>query len=497
MPETLLARFRTSAFERLERIDTGWAALLGGTASPQVEQEVFRDLHTLRGEAGVVGAKDVVLLARRLEDLVYAARDCSYRVKDDVDIVVTMAIQFIGILLRRSGSSPQPGIDIPGFVKQVEEVLSLTVRRSTVRPPRGAEVGRLGARARHDVRTLHARLAVAATTVYLEHLRASGASKERLRGVWDVVSETASLMAGEPLAPVLQQHAAAANALAPDLGKRVAVEIDADGVHASGEVIEVVGTALLHAVRNAIDHGIESPETRTRAGKSAEGRLRITAVADGEHLDVTLEDDGGGVDVERVRSRAVEMGVVSDGRAAALTREEVLDLVFAAHVSTRGAAGEVSGRGIGLDAARAAIESLGGRIVIDTPEVGGTRLRIRVPRSLSRVDVTAFRVGASEVQFALASTWDLRAGAAEGVVDPLALLDLPCSPSFAAGDDVRVVRFVDGERSFAIRVRGQPSVVTATRVCPTRAGEPAEVVGTADGLAILLRPEVLFAPDRP
>ncbi len=141
VPENLLARFQALSFERLERIDSGWTALTQGTAPPTLERDVFRDVHTLKGDARVIGFREVALLSQRLEDLLVAAKARRFRVHDDVDIVVTMAIQFIGMLLRKRGDAPRMGIDLDGFVRQIDDVLTEWLRRASEAPKEGEVSG--------------------------------------------------------------------------------------------------------------------------------------------------------------------------------------------------------------------------------------------------------------------------------------------------------------------------------------------------------------------
>ncbi len=493
MADSVLSRFRQGAFPRLERIDAGWAALLRGAGSPEVEEGMFRDLHTLRGEAGVLGAKDVVRLARRLEDLFFAARERGYRVHDDVDIVATMAIQFVGILLRKRGDAEQPGIDLEGFLKQIEDVLSLQLRRSSLPPAHHAtDAPRLSPRgaAAHLPRAARERFASAATTVYLEHLRATGPSAARLRGAWEVLSRAIMESEAVPLGPTLHQHGAAVAALAPELGKTVRVLCDAAGLHANAEVVEALSTAVLHAARNAVDHGIETPAERACAGKSPEGTIRVTARGDADQIEVTVEDDGAGVDVDRVRDRGVRLGLLTTTNAASASREDLLELIFAPHVSTREEAGDVSGRGIGLDAVRAAIRSLGGSVTLETTRGAGTKLSMRVPQAEVRTDVLRFYACGTDSPFAVSASWSVEDGTDAEALDPFALVSLPVPDR--PGDPRHAVRFRRGRESLTLWVSGAPTAAVAARVCPTAPGEPVEIVGVEGIETLLLRPDVLL-----
>jgi two-component system chemotaxis sensor kinase CheA len=149
----------------------------------------------------------------------------------------------------------------------------------------------------------------------------------------------------------------------------------------------------LHLVRNAVDHGVEPPEVRERAGKSRAGLVRLGASQRGGQILVTIEDDGGGMDPARLRAKAIEKGLLSQEQAAALSDSESFDLIFRAGFSTAAEVSDVSGRGVGMDVVRFAIAKLKGTIVVDSLPGRGTKVELRLPLTLAITQVLAARVG--------------------------------------------------------------------------------------------------------
>jgi two-component system chemotaxis sensor kinase CheA len=311
LPDALLARFRAVAFERLERVDATWVALTHGSAPPNAEEQLFRELHTLKGDARVVGFADVAVLCQRLEDLLTAARQRRYRVHEDVDIVVTMAIQFVGMLLRKRSGVARSGIDLDGFIAQIEQVLSEWLRRSSEAPDGAVQMRPQLSfdEPEGSPAAARARLSVVATTVYLEHLRASGRSRARLREVWDVLSREIVDFEALPVAPLIARHTAASAELARELGKSVAIVADAGDLRVTKEVFNVLSTAILHGIRNAIDHGLELSAARERAGKPRLPTLRVSLHPRDDLLELEVADDGAGIDFEAVREVAARRGL--------------------------------------------------------------------------------------------------------------------------------------------------------------------------------------------
>lgn len=504
LPEALLERFQTVAFERLERIDNAWMALSGGTAAKEAEVEIFREVHTLEGDARVVGFGDVSLICQRLEDLLIAARENGYRVHEDVDIVVTMAIQFAGLLVRKKGSVARGGIDLEGFLAQIEQVLAARLRRSAATPERTPS-GRLHLRldpARKIPSPARERLAVVATTVYVESLGASGRSRERLRGVWEVLSREIAELEAMPIAPLLERHAEAGAELAREMGKSVDIVTEAGNVHVTEAVVEALETAVLHVVRNAIDHGLEVPAHRIREGKPAEGSVKIVARQNEDRVEMTVSDDGDGIDFEVVRRRARELGLASAGALAAADESQLAELLFTPGFSTRESVSEVSGRGVGLDAVRAAVASLGGEVRIRSTRGVGTTIAIAVPNRNAFVDVLLFRAAGPGPTFAVRAEWvaedapaPTAGGAApqtssprEAVCDPRDWIEQPRATPGAAP---RVLRLRRGTSRCAVATDGSLRRGAAIRLCPTPPDALVEVVQLSDGEAVLLHPESL------
>jgi two-component system chemotaxis sensor kinase CheA len=498
LPESLLTRFRAVAYERLSRLDAAWAGLTAGRAPPGAEHEIFRDIHTLKGDARVLGFPEVALLSQRLEDVLSAARERRFRVHEDVDVVVTMAIQFIGLLLRKRAGTAKAAIDLDGFIAQVEQVTAEWLRPTSATPQSGLASGshaRIEAPARMTQYLRH-RLAGVATVVFLEHLRARERSRERLREAWDaLVGEIAQFEACR-LGPLLLQHAATAEQLACELGKSVDVQTSGGDVCVGAEVLDALNVAVLHAVRNAVDHGIEPLDERQRLGKGPRGTIRLTVAQEAsDTVEIVVADDGRGVDFDRVRRRAVERGLLSESTAGCAGERELLELLFEPAFSTRETVSEVSGRGVGLDAVRAAMGRVGGAVRVATVSGAGTSLVIRAPQPRSRIPVQAFRAPRSQLPFAVDESWswEIARERPAGTIDLAGLLELSYGSEDSTGGGAHALVLRRGREGIAMAVAGAPERTVASRMCPTSPDEACEIVGLENGQGILLRPDVLIA----
>ncbi len=182
-----------------------------------------------------------------------------------------------------------------------------------------------------------------------------------------------------PLSRIVEPLPRMARELAQRMGKRVEVEILGAELELDRSILDRLSDPLVHLLRNAVDHGIEPPQLRSGAGKEATGQIRIEARRSRDTIRIGVRDDGAGIDLEAVRARAIEAGLLPADLAEDLPPEQVASFVFSSGLSTASSVSEVSGRGVGMDAVRVAIESLGGHVEIETGRGRGTETTLVVP----------------------------------------------------------------------------------------------------------------------
>jgi two-component system chemotaxis sensor kinase CheA len=182
-----------------------------------------------------------------------------------------------------------------------------------------------------------------------------------------------------PFSTITEPLRRAVRDLARQLGKEVRLEVRGEGTELDRTILQRLSDPLGHLVRNAIDHGIESPAARVEAGKPAEGSLRLHAMQIGSEVVIAVTDDGRGIDVQAVRARAARGGL----DVAGMSDQRALELVFRSGVSTAQSVSEVSGRGVGLDVVREGVEMVRGRIEVSSEPGIGTEFRISVPITLT------------------------------------------------------------------------------------------------------------------
>jgi chemotaxis protein histidine kinase CheA len=292
--------------------------------------------------------------------------------------------------------------------------------------------------------------------------------------------------------PLVRRHAAAAKDLAADLGKELDVAITSSDVRVGVQVLDALNAALLHTLRNAVDHGIEPPEQRRSRGKAGQGSIEVDIASRDDMLELTIRDDGGGIDVERVRQRVVALGLVGADEAKAMPSAKLIDLVFAPGMTVRESASPISGRGIGLDAVRASVEKVRGTIQIASRDGAGVTVSIRFPLAERAVEVHCLPSTRPDVLLALPTSWTLRAAQGDTGVDPLDALAV----GGGAGQRLRYLVTRDGEEH-AMWAGSPASRGTAIRICPTAPSLPVEVVEIDSVEALFVRPDVMFRTQEP
>lgn len=190
-----------------------------------------------------------------------------------------------------------------------------------------------------------------------------------------------------PIETVFNRFPRMVRQLARDLGKKVDIEIIGAETELDRTVMDEIGDPLVHLLRNAIDHGVETPEVRTRNGKPEEGRITLKAYHSGNHVFIEIMDNGAGISKEKVLNKAISKGVISQQEGERLSEQEVYQLILSSGFSTAEVISDISGRGVGLDVVKNTIESLGGKITIDSLEGSGTTFSIQLPLTLSIISV--------------------------------------------------------------------------------------------------------------
>jgi two-component system chemotaxis sensor kinase CheA len=406
--------------ETQELIESAGADLLaleqGQGNAPSLLDGIFRHFHTLKGGAALFDFAPMTGLLHAAEDVLDAARqghvpaspalvDALLRCLDDVKSWLPSVAEAEALPASAAADAQRTAaLLLPLLQGNPPVVQSITEDAAPARPPparmlrvapeRVEQMIALAGEAviaRNALQHLVARAELeAAGAAFLQPLAAQAAVLDRLVRDWHDAALRLRLV---PVAEIFARVPRLARDLARQLGREVRVHIEGETLEADRDGLAGLSEPLLHLVRNALDHGVEDPAARRAAGKPAAASLTLRARRAGETLVIEVEDDGRGLDSAALRRRAVAGGAVTEAEAAALSDEAAASLVFLPGISTAAQISTVSGRGVGMDAVRSAVEGAGGRVSIASRPGLGTCVSLSLPMQVSMTRVMIVRAG--------------------------------------------------------------------------------------------------------
>ena len=280
-------------------------------------------------------------------------------------------------------SAPAPAAAPEASARRIPAAAESTVRVDTARLD--ALVNRAG-----ELVLVRNRLLSLAARDRDESLGTTAAELDR------IVDELQGAVLGMRMQPVrrlFQRFPRIVRDLARQLGKDIELVLEGEETDLDRSLVEALADPLIHLLRNAVDHGLEPPAERERAGKPARGQVRMSASQRGERIVIVVADDGRGMDPDVLRRKAIEKGVIDEAQAARLGETECLELIFRPGFSTAGSISDISGRGVGMDVVKTRVAELGGTLQVRSRPGHGSELELSVPLTLAIVRVLMVRVG--------------------------------------------------------------------------------------------------------
>lgn len=428
----LLGDFVTESREHLSQIETQVLALERDPQDAEALNSVFRGFHTIKGLAGFLELWEVQKLAHHVETALDLARNGQLQITPAViDVILESADRLHRWVEHVDGTvhgalSPPPGSD-EGFLARIQALTqapaestadnsALAVMAAAVEnagepatPPAAPAMGKTPPRRNEsstvkvDTAKLDYLVDMAGEMVIAESLVRHdpdlGTVKSQrlqrnlaqLTRITSELQKTAMAMRLVPIGPLFRRMARLVRDLARQCGKSVEMETRGDEIELDRTIVEELADPLMHMVRNALDHGIEPPDERQRRGKAGQGRLSLRAMHHAGQVVIEIADDGGGLDREKIRRKAIEKGLIRPDEE--VPDGEILNMIFHPGFSTAAQVTNVSGRGVGMDVVRKHIEKLRGRIEIRSTPGKGTTFLLKLPLTLAIIDGLVVGVG--------------------------------------------------------------------------------------------------------
>jgi two-component system chemotaxis sensor kinase CheA len=407
--EDVLKEFLVETHEGLDQFDRDLVALEQDPGSKEVLGRIFRTIHTIKGSSGFLALDQLGAVTHAGENLLSLLRDGRCVVTADITSgLLAMADAIRDILDQVEREQREGDGDWSALIGSLTRLAEAPVERpaatadgaGTVAGASGGGTTADAARAsvvdnslRVDVGLLDTLMNLVGELVLARNqiLQFSAAREDaafvgtcqRLNLVTTELQEGVMKTRMQPIGSVWTKFPRVVRDLAIACGKLVRLELEGRTTELDKTIIESIKDPLTHAIRNAVDHGIEPPAVRRERGKAEEGCVRLRAFHEGGQVNIEISDDGGGIDPQKVRAKAVATGVVPADRAARMTERELLQLVMLPGFSTAEKVTSVSGRGVGMDVVKTNIERIGGTIDIHSVVGTGTTLRIKIPLTLA------------------------------------------------------------------------------------------------------------------
>ncbi|GAB3738113.1 chemotaxis protein CheA [Silanimonas algicola] len=412
----IAADFLVEAGEILERLGEQLVQLEQAADDKGLLNAVFRGFHTIKGGAGFLGLVPMVELCHALEDAFDKAREGKILLDDDAFDYAQRCHDTLSVQMAALGAGQPLEPADPDLIAAIKAWAS---GQATTKPAKTAApkaVAKPSAKAagpaktggdteqtvRVDTKRLDAIVNLTGELVLarnrLKVLRDKLKDEDLHRAVTALDHATARLQGSvmrtrmQPVSRVFQRFPKMARDVARQLDKQVELTLEGAETELDRNLVEALADPLVHLVRNAIDHGIERPSVREAAGKNPMGQVFLSARQEGDAVAIEIRDDGGGMDPEKLRAKAVEKGLLTPEAAARLGAEECFQLIFMPGFSTKVEVTDISGRGVGMDVVQSKIRELSGQIQIQSELGQGSRFTIKVPLTLAILPTLLVRV---------------------------------------------------------------------------------------------------------
>lgn len=411
MPEQdqdIIREFLVESHENLSRLDQELVELEKRPRDAALLASIFRTIHTIKGTCGFLGFGTLEALTHQAESLLSQLRDGQRDLEPPLVSLILETVdatrRMLASIEASGGEGPESFAELTGRLRvaaqapEAGETPAAAGTGENPEAPRQEEEGvrssavadaniRVGVGLLDKLMDLVGELVLTRNQILQCNTEredaALNATSQRLNLITTELQEGVMKTRMQPIGMVWSKLPRVVRDMAVALGKQIRLEMDGADTELDRTIIEAIKDPLVHLVRNACDHGIETPEVRARAGKPAQGRLTLRAYHEGGQVNIEIADDGAGIDVARVRQKAIEKGLWQADAAAKLSDREALNLIFQPGFSTARTVTNVSGRGVGMDVVKSHIEKIGGVVDLFSRTGEGATVKLKIPLTLA------------------------------------------------------------------------------------------------------------------
>ena len=403
--DDIIKEFVQESTDNLDRLDRELVLLEKDVSNKELLASVFRTIHTIKGTAGFLGFSRLQAVAHAGESLLSRLRDGELTLNAEITsgllAMVDAVRQMLATVIAEANDGQQ---DYTSLVSILTALCHGGKEKSPMpaAPAPAKEGGSSSASSRAEAADTSIRLDVGLLDQLINQMGELVLARNQILQVASTQRDpvfvnacqrlnliTTELREGvmkarmQPISHLFGKFPRVVRDLAVSCGKQVELEMEGGDTELDRTLLEAIRDPLTHLVRNAVDHGIETAEQRAKSGKPATGHLRLRAYHEGGQVNVEISDDGAGIDVGRVKSKALQRGLINSEQAARMSERDLLDLIFLPGFSTAEKVTNVSGRGVGMDVVKTNIDKIGGAVDIHAQAGGGTTVKIKIPLTLA------------------------------------------------------------------------------------------------------------------
>lgn len=390
------------ALEHVEIINETLLKLEGEPGNKEYLDLIFRSAHTIKGMSATMGYDDTRELCKNIENIFDNIRKGQEKLVPNLASALFRCVD----LLREMIADEKKKADLKPYLEMLEhpDDTQHTVTESTTAAK--SPTIRVKMADLDSLVNLVGELVI--SKMRLEQSLAKGIDESRQvtteldRLITDLQYQSMKLRL-VPIDQVFSRFTRLVRDTSASLGKQVDLVMDSSGLELDRTVLDAITDPLLHILRNCVDHGIETPEERRTRSKPPTGTIKLTAYGVGDHVAIKIEDDGRGINLDRIKAKAVEKGLVTEEAAMKMSDDETIHLLGTPGLSTAKEITDVSGRGVGMDVVITQVESVGGNIKITTQKGKGTTMVLTIPLSVSIIGGLLINVSGDKYVLPLSS----------------------------------------------------------------------------------------------
>lgn len=428
--QEILQSFLVESKEILEKLDNDLMVVEKTPDDKELVNQIFRHFHTIKGTSGFFGLEKLPVITHHCEDILNKIRKDEFIINSSIMDSILKATDKIKMLITSIEVNHNEDVEISAEVTDLDNILNGRIEQKsedkkdekkeekqpiTINNVVNEKTIRVDIERLDDLLNITSEIVLGRNRLFQVSSEASFLMEgSKISRDLSELSKQIDFMTNElqlivmklrmiKIGKLFNKFPRLVRDLSKETGKNVEIIMKGEDTELDKTLIEEIHDPLVHIIRNSLDHGIELPDERELKGKNKKGLLSLSAEQSGNNIFISIQDDGRGLDSELIKQKAIAKGIISSEKAAEMSRQEILNLIFLPGFSTKEVASNLSGRGVGMDVVKTNVAKLRGTIILDSNKDEGTSIKIRLPLTLAIIQGLIVRNGGENLVIPLNS----------------------------------------------------------------------------------------------